>query len=319
MGKKSIFHFIGDFSSQLEESALRVEALLWDQPQVALTQARLFGELIVKMIFEQENMTESFTHTQVQKVRMLYSQDIIQDDIYKKLEFIRKNGNIAAHQVVEMDQEIAKEAHRTIFDLGVWYAEVYVSHTFTAPSYELPSTDKPDFDGMKQWMEEYIKETQQQIKEIEQQLNELKEEKKQQPVSKEKRNPIRKETKNTSSVVPLERFQATFENAHFTLMNLSKKAAEFQFEDFKTGYVYLLDNVTPTIAVHPLLVEQGKLLEDIQPKPRKSTALRRFPRKEEDGQLKSNHGYMFTFQTAGELVALLQRVVDVIKLETVHS
>ncbi|MCS0542851.1 DUF4145 domain-containing protein, partial [Aeromonas veronii] len=160
MTKSKVFHFIGEFSSQLEEAALRVEALLWEQPQVALTQARLFGELFVTMILEQENMNEGFALTQVQKIRKLYSHDIISDDIYKKLEFIRKNGNIAAHQVVEIDQEVAKKAHRAIFDLGVWYSEVYVSHTFSAPAYELPTEEKQDFDAMKQWMDDYIKETQ---------------------------------------------------------------------------------------------------------------------------------------------------------------
>lgn len=308
MKKTSAFHFIGDFSSQLEEATLRVEALLWEQPQVALTQARLFGELFVTMILEQENMNEGLALTQVQKIRKLYSHDIISDDIYKKLEFIRKNGNIAAHQVIEMDQAVAKEAHRAIFDLGVWYAEVYVSHTFIAPAYELPSVEKQDFDTMKQWMDDYIKETQQQIKEIEEQLKELKEEKKQQPVVDKKARPRVTQEKTNERHVPLDRFQQTFENAHFSFTNLSKKAAEFQFEDFKTGFVYLLDNNTPTIAVHPWLIEKAKMFEEAQTKPLKSTALRRFPKKEEDGQLKSNFGYPFTFQTNGELEILLQRV-----------
>ncbi|MGN7298745.1 DUF4145 domain-containing protein [Ferdinandcohnia sp. SAFN-114] len=315
MKKNSVFHFIGEFSSQLEEAALRVEALLWEQPQVALTQARLFGELIVTMILEQENMNEGFALTQVQKIRKLYSHDIISDDVYKKLEFIRKNGNIAVHQVVEIDQEVAKEAHRTIFDLGVWYAEVYVSHTFSAPVYELPTVEKQDLDVMKQWMDDYIKETQQQLREIEEQLKELKEEKKQQPVV-EKRPHVSPE-KTKERHVPLDRFQQTFEKVHFNFTNLSKKAAEFQFDDFKTGFVYLLDNINPTITVHPWLVEKANLFEEVQTKPLKNTALRRFPKKEEDGQLKSNYGYPFTFQTNGELEFLLKRIIEVLESEKV--
>ncbi|THE12328.1 DUF4145 domain-containing protein [Bacillus timonensis] len=306
--KNSVFHFIGDFSSQLEELALRVEALLWDQPQAAMTQARLFGELFVNMIFEQENMSEVYPLKLVEKINRLYRHDVIQDDMYKKLEFLRKNGNIASHQVLEMDQEVAKEAHRAIFDLGVWYAEVYVSHIFSAPSYELPSKQSQDFDVMKQWMDEYIKETQARISEIEEQLSQLKIEKKQHPVVKEKKSSTQNRAKNR--IVPLERFQPTFENANFIYRNLSKKAAEFQFENFTTGYVYLLDNVTPTIVIHPWLVEQAKMFEEVQTKPVRSTALRKFPRPEEDGQLKSNYGYPFTFQTKGELKVLLQRIAE---------
>ncbi len=44
--KSSIFDFLGEFSSTLEELALRVEDLLWDQPQEAMMKARLFGETL---------------------------------------------------------------------------------------------------------------------------------------------------------------------------------------------------------------------------------------------------------------------------------
>jgi hypothetical protein len=154
--KNSLFNFIGEFSSTLEELALRVEALLWDQPQAAMTQARLFGEVLVSMIFEQENMNEVYPLKQVEKINRLYKYDIITDDIYKKLEYIRKNGNAASHQVTEMDQEVAKQAHQSLFELSVWYAEVYVSHMFSAPTYELPSSQNQNHQLMKQWMDAYI-------------------------------------------------------------------------------------------------------------------------------------------------------------------
>ena len=54
--KASIFNFLGDFSSTLEELALRVEDLLWDHPQEAMIKARLFGETLVAMIFEQKSI-----------------------------------------------------------------------------------------------------------------------------------------------------------------------------------------------------------------------------------------------------------------------
>lgn len=221
--------------------------------------------------------------------------------------------------MVEIDQEVAKAAHRAIFELGVWNAEVYVSHTFCAPAYELPIEEKQDFDAMKQWMDDYIKETQQQLKEIEEQLKELKEEKKQQPVVKKKAGPRVTQEKTNERHVPLDRFQQTFENAYFSFTNLSKKAAEFQFDDFKTGFVYLLDNMTPTIAVHPWLIEKANMFEGVQTKPLKNTALRRFPKKEEDGQLKSNYGYPFTFQTKGELEDLLKRIARELEAKTIGN
>ncbi|MBM7607447.1 hypothetical protein JOD29_000684 [Lysinibacillus composti] len=316
--KASIFNFLGEFSSTLEELALRVEDLLWDQPQEAMMKARLFGETLVSMIFEQENMNEVYPLKQWEKIDRLYRHDIIQDDMYKKFEYIRKNGNIAVHQVSEMDLEVAKQAHQVLFDLSVWYAEVYVSHTFTAPEYELPSKQIQDPQIVKKWMEEY----QDRIAEIEIQLEQLKQEKKQQQISvKEERKMNSRistnSTNNSERSVPIERFQVTFETANFEWKNLSKKAAEFKYKEFEEedteAYVYLLDNVTPTIAVHPTLIEQTMKWVDVTSKPLKSTALRRFPRKVEENTLKSNYGYTYTFQTKGELESLLVRIVEVLQ------
>jgi hypothetical protein len=314
--KPSVFNFIGEFSSTLEELALRVEDLLWDQPQAAMTQARLFGEVLVSMIFEQENMNEVYPLKQVEKINRLYKQDIIQDEMYKKFEYIRKNGNVASHQVIEMDQEVAKQAHQILFELGVWYAEVYVSHTFSAPEYKLPSKQNQDHEVMKQWMDVYIQETQQKLAEIEGQLNQLRQEKKQQNAIKQERKSSVQTYDNSEKVIehstPLERFQSTFEKANFKWTNLTKKAAEFELKEYKE-FVYLLDNKTPTIVIHPSLVEQTKLLMEVPSKQRKSTALRRFPKKEENGKLMSNVGYAYTFQTKGELEGLLQRIIEAVE------
>jgi len=310
--KPSIFHFLGEFSSTLEELAVRIESLLWDQPQAAMTQIRLYGEKLVTMIFEQENMNEVYPLKQVEKINRLYKQDIISDDLYKKLEYIRKHGNKASHEVTEIDLEMMIRAHRVLFDISIWYAEVYGSHKFRAPKYELPPRQSQDDIELKQWMDEHKRK----LAEIEEQLTQLKQEKQQQQADITKDSETRELTvenkqKTVERIVPLEKFQSIFEKANFKMTNETKKAAEFEYEDTKE-YVYLLDRVTPTIAVHPSLVERTNTLVEIPNKQVKSTALRRFPKKEEDGKLKSNYGYTYTFQTKSELDALLGRIVDVL-------
>jgi len=314
--KPSLFHFLGEFSSSLEEVAVRIETLLWDQPEAAMTQVRLFGEKLVTMVFEQENMSEVYPLKQVEKINRLYKHDIISDDLYKKLEYIRKNGNIASHQVKEIDLEVILRAHRALFDISVWYAEVYGSHTFSAPQYELPSKQNQEQVMIKQWRDEHL----QRIAEVEEQLEQLKQEKIQQQVAVTEAGQTRvhkgrlKDNK-AERVVPVEKFQAIFEQANFTLTNLTKKAAEFEYQEYKE-YVYLVDRVTPTIAIHPSLVEQTNTLLDVPNKQVKSTALRRFPKKEEGGKLMSNFGYTYTFQTKSELEALLARIVEVLAVKS---
>ena len=60
-------------------------------------------------------------------------------------------------------------------------------------------------------------------------------------------------------------------------------------------------------------MEENELLNGLPTKSYKSTALRKFPKKEEDGKLKSNYGYAYTFQTNSELEGLLERILEVMK------
>ncbi|NMD72300.1 DUF2002 family protein [Bacillus sp. DNRA2] len=170
---------------------------------------------------------------------------------------------------------------------------------------------------IKQQMDEYIQETENKFAEIEAQLEQLKHEKLQaQTEVKEIDGPrvrtVRDREKTNIRAVPLEKYKSTFEATNFKLTNVSKKAAEFEHPEYG-AYIYLLDNVTPTIAIHPSLFERANTLVEIPNKLVKSTALRRFPKKEEDGKLKSNFGYTYTFQTKSELESLLARIVQVLE------
>ncbi|MCP1144878.1 DUF4145 domain-containing protein [Lysinibacillus endophyticus] len=309
--KSSIFKFLGDYSSTLKELVLRFEDLLWDQPQAAMMNARLFGETLVNMIFEQENMNEVYPLKQWEKTNRLYNHDIIPDDIYKKFEYIRKNGNTAVHQPTEMDIEVAKQAHQFIFDLGVWYVEVYGSYKFNAPDYELPAKQIQEPHFIQEWMKEHQKK----IAEIEKQLEELKQEKQQNTVKEVKKINTQKVPKH-ERIVPLDQYKETFKKANFDLKKTTKKTAEFKHMEFgekdDEAYVYLLDNVTPTIVVHPTLIAKAPQLEEMASEPLKHTGLTKFPRKIEDNTKKSNYGHPFTFQTNGELEAILIRIGEVL-------
>ena len=318
--KPSLFNFIGEFSSTLEELALQVEDLLVSYPSAAVSRARLFGEVFVSMIFEQEQIREVDKLPQWEKVKILYQNDLIPDDIYMQLEFIRKNGNDASHKVIEIEQEMARRVHRTLYDLCVWYGEVYVSHNFRAPSYEFSSNQHQEQGNIKQWMEDYVQEMQQRIAEIEEELKLLKHEKKEHKRQKVNDDRIIRTSSHSIHEIeqrfPLERFEPTLESFQLKRSNLTKKAAEFQHQEYRNEFIYLLTNKTPTMVIHPALVEESELLKGLPTKPSKSTALRKFPKKEENGKLMSNYGYAYTFQTNSELEGLLQRILEVMKVKS---
>ena len=315
--KSSLFGFVGEFSSTLEELALQVEDLLVSHPSAALSRARLFGEVFVSMILEQEQIREVGKSPQWEKIKILYQNDLIPDDIYTQLEFIRKNGNDATHQVIKIELELARRIHRGLYNLCVWYGEVYVSHSFRAPSYEPLSSQPQEQDNLKQRMDDYFQEMQQRISEIEEELTLLKQEKKENKLQQKKDDRIvstrSQSIKEIESKFPLERFEPTLEKYQLNRSNLTKKAVEFQHKVYQTEYIYLLTNKTPTLVIHPALVEEHESLKGLPTKSYKSTALRKFPRKEEDGKLMSSYGYAYTFQTNSELEGLLQRILEVMK------
>ena len=81
--KSSLFNFVGEFSSTLEELALQVEDLLVNHPSAAMPRARLFGEVFVSNDIEQEQIREVGKLPQWgEKVKILYQNDLIPDHLY---------------------------------------------------------------------------------------------------------------------------------------------------------------------------------------------------------------------------------------------
>ncbi|QIZ08462.1 DUF4145 domain-containing protein [Priestia megaterium] len=139
-----LFDFVRQFSNELADLADRIEDHLWDQPHATLTQARLYCEEIVKKVSNTEGIENIYPLKPAERIYKLYKQDIISEDIYMKLEWIRKMGNKAAHNVKEIVVQDVLEAHKLLFEISVWYMEVYVSHQFNAQEYKLPAKTNQD-------------------------------------------------------------------------------------------------------------------------------------------------------------------------------
>ncbi|MEH6887788.1 hypothetical protein V7Z92_28130, partial [Priestia megaterium] len=66
----------------------------------------------------------------------------IEEEIYIKLEWIRKKGNKAAHDMKEVEVVDVLQTHKFLFEISVWYMQVYVTYKFEAPVYKLPVTSE---------------------------------------------------------------------------------------------------------------------------------------------------------------------------------
>lgn len=136
--QQSLFDFMKDVSRDLYELAIEIESRLYDHPATTLMKSRLYGEQLVKLVFEQEEIEEIYPLKNVERIRKLYRDEMIEKDIYIKLEWIRKKGNEAAHEMKKVKLEDVLKAHKYLYDISVWYMQVYVSYNFEPPIYDIP-------------------------------------------------------------------------------------------------------------------------------------------------------------------------------------
>lgn len=328
-----LFDFVRQFSEELADLADRIENQMFDQPHGAMVQARLYCEELVKKISQAEGFQVPYEIKHAERIYRLYRQDFISEEVYLKLEWMRKIGNKAAHNVEDIEIKDILEAHNVIFELSVWYMEVYVSHQFIAPEYKLPiknsqEANSIDIKDLDELIKPYISQTMDELREeFQQQLAAIKEEtqnnrafqqtsrnhseiadnkgndkKKKTPLDSEEALPLSKEKEDLLSIFTKNNFVKTYE---------TKKAIEFE-HTINHEVIYLLGNRETSIVLHPGTVEQYDDLKNMG-KTRSSTALKQFPKEINKGQNPIQYGYLFTCKTESELDLLLNRLNDLIK------
>ena len=66
-----------------------------------------------------------------------------------KLEYIRKKGNKATHNVTDAEVSDELQIHKFLFEISIWYMQVYVTYNFEAPSYKLPINPATESNSLK--------------------------------------------------------------------------------------------------------------------------------------------------------------------------
>jgi hypothetical protein len=186
MNGKSLFKFIEVVSKDLLSLADDLESTLFSQPQSVLIQARLYTENLIKRVSKDEGIEDVYPLKHSERVYKLYRQNAIEEDIYIKLEWVRKMGNKAAHNLTPPSLEDGLKAHRYLFDISVWYMQVYVNYDFEAPVYKLRTpknnenlslSEEQISELMKPFFEKGMQQIDKMREEIQQQLDAIKKEK----------------------------------------------------------------------------------------------------------------------------------------------
>ncbi|GAB2536101.1 type I restriction-modification system endonuclease [Gracilibacillus alcaliphilus] len=150
------FYFLADRWPPLAQVAATAERNTYQDPNTCISKFRLFAETMAKYITAFEEVDEPYGMTQVDRLRLLYQEQILPQSICDLFHLLRKTGNKAAHEPLYGTIEEAKLIHHTSFQLAVWYMEVYGDWDFQAPPYQAPVENQVvDQSELEQLTEDY--------------------------------------------------------------------------------------------------------------------------------------------------------------------
>ncbi|MDX8047291.1 sigma factor-like helix-turn-helix DNA-binding protein [Gracilibacillus sp. S3-1-1] len=139
--KEGLFSFWKKIDQKLAELGPEIEDKVYSDPHAVLIKARMFAENLTKLVNEKENIQEVYDVKQNERIRKLLRNGFIVEEVYERFDWLRKMGNEAAHEPSTVKIESSLQAHRYLYDITVWYMEVYGDLGFKPPKYELPQVN----------------------------------------------------------------------------------------------------------------------------------------------------------------------------------
>ncbi|WP_426940458.1 DNA phosphorothioation-dependent restriction protein DptF [Bacillus mycoides] len=136
--EKYTFDFLQEIFPELAEIGRDIENIFYQDPQSVLIKGRVFSELLSKRIAEEHELYDIQYLKQVDRIQKLEREDILSKEISRSFDTARYLGNKAAHEHIESGVESAFKMHKNLFQIAVWFMEVYGSYEFVAPKYKHP-------------------------------------------------------------------------------------------------------------------------------------------------------------------------------------
>lgn len=134
-----ILEYFNTDREYLKKIAYEINEALYSYPHSAVVKGRLLAEYISKEIATLEGEDYLNSLTQVDRIKKLNEEGLIDFEIYKAFNSIRKLGNIAAHDEIEGELEAALSIHRNLHKIICRFIEVYVDPSFESIVYKTPN------------------------------------------------------------------------------------------------------------------------------------------------------------------------------------
>lgn len=144
MSNRIFLGFLNELSPAAASNAKVMEELLYEDPASAVVRARKFIEAIINEIFKIEGINPYHYTSLYDKISYLSQDGILDKEIESAFETIRLVGNKAAHDTEFNDINEALKLHKLMYNVGVWFYELYSKNQSNIPIYEHPRPPKPN-------------------------------------------------------------------------------------------------------------------------------------------------------------------------------
>lgn len=141
--QNNIFEFFEDKFPNLAKIGEQIEEVFYLDPQAVVMKGRVFTEELIKEIAKHHEELSNIKYLKLfERIQLLESEDILTKEIARSFDTIRYLGNKANHEFMEVDLENAFKMHKRLFEVSVWFMELYGDYSFEAPKYKYPQPKK---------------------------------------------------------------------------------------------------------------------------------------------------------------------------------
>ncbi|MGG0176417.1 DNA phosphorothioation-dependent restriction protein DptF [Gottfriedia acidiceleris] len=136
---KHTFEFLQEINPELAQIGKNIDKIFYVDPNGVLVKGRLFAEQLSKEVVKKEAGLDYLLYVkQVERIEKLDREGLLSSEIAKRFDSIRYLGNKAAHENLNADLEKAIKMHKNLFEIAIWFMELYGDHKFVAPIYSHP-------------------------------------------------------------------------------------------------------------------------------------------------------------------------------------
>lgn len=133
--------FIKEYNSDWSTLTKEFEILLFNDIDASLLKARKLTEKIVKEIYKLENIEYPQFTNQSERLILLKNSGIIDEELFKLFNRIRRMGNFAAHDDKNISFYDGLKIHNNLYLILKWFLESYGRYDIKVPEYQNPKPE----------------------------------------------------------------------------------------------------------------------------------------------------------------------------------